>query len=131
VHHLKRRETISLSPAYESRSKGFTRCALVDADAGSVHMGVGLSRLEEGHVDTHVHSFEESFYVLEGEPVLYLDGSGIRLARGACGVVPVGDRLRIAERILLRGRHLVNRQVAVVRRGTSCADALSRPIQIV
>ena len=43
-----------------------------------------------GHVDEHVHSFEESFYVLDGAPVLYLDGRGVRLAPGACGVVPVG-----------------------------------------
>ena len=90
MHHLKRHETISLSPEYESRSKGFARCALVDADAGSVHMGVALSRLEDGFVDTHIHSFEESFYILEGEPALYLDGHGVVLPRGACGVVPVG-----------------------------------------
>lgn len=90
MHHLKRHETISLSPEQESRSRGFARCALVDADAGSVHMGLGLSRLEDGFVDTHIHSFEESFYILEGEPVLYLDGHGVALSRGACGVVPVG-----------------------------------------
>jgi quercetin dioxygenase-like cupin family protein len=53
-------------------------------------MGLGLCRLDEGHVDAHVHSFEESFFVLEGEPTLYLDGRGISLAPGACGVVPVG-----------------------------------------
>ena len=91
MHHLKRHETISLSPEHESRSRGFARCALVDADAGSVHMGLGLSRLEDGFVDTHIHSFEESFYILEGEPVLYLDGHGVALSRGACGVVPVGS----------------------------------------
>jgi quercetin dioxygenase-like cupin family protein len=90
MHHLRRRETIALTPEHRSRSKGFTRCALVDADAGSVHMGLGLARLEDGHVDTHVHSFEESFYVLEGEPVLYLGGHGVALGPGACGVVPVG-----------------------------------------
>jgi quercetin dioxygenase-like cupin family protein len=90
VHHLKRREEIVLAPEYESRSEGYARAALVDAAAGSVHMGLGLCRLEDGHVGTHVHSFEESFYVLEGEPVLYLDGHGIALVPGACGVVPVG-----------------------------------------
>jgi quercetin dioxygenase-like cupin family protein len=90
VHHLKRREEIVLAPEYESHSEGYVRSALVDAAAGSVHMGLGLCRLEDGHVATHVHSFEESFYVLEGEPVLYLDGHGIALVPGACGVVPVG-----------------------------------------
>jgi quercetin dioxygenase-like cupin family protein len=90
VHHVKRREEIVLAPEYESRSEGFTRCALVDGAAGSVHMGLGLCALDGGHVDTHVHSGEESFYVLEGEPVLYLDGRGYQLEPGACGVVPVG-----------------------------------------
>ena len=37
-----------------------------------------------------MHSFETGFYVLEGEPVLYLDGRGVQLEPGACGVVPVG-----------------------------------------
>ncbi len=44
----------------------------------------------DGALDTHVHSYEESFYVLEGQPVLYLDGRGVELKPGACGVVPVG-----------------------------------------
>jgi quercetin dioxygenase-like cupin family protein len=57
-----------------------------------VHLGFGLCRLEQGGVDSHLHSFEESFFVLAGEPVLYLDGQGIRLSPGACGVVPVGVR---------------------------------------
>jgi quercetin dioxygenase-like cupin family protein len=90
VHHVKRREDIVLATEYQSRSAGFTRCALVDDAAGSVHMGLGLCRLEHGQIDTHVHSHEESFYVLEGEPVLYLDGRGHQLLPGGCGVVPVG-----------------------------------------
>jgi quercetin dioxygenase-like cupin family protein len=90
VHHLKRRESIELISEHESRSEGFARCALVDGDSGSVHMGLGLCRLEDGYVDCHVQSCEESFYVLEGEPVLYLEGRGYQLAPGACGVVPVG-----------------------------------------
>jgi mannose-6-phosphate isomerase-like protein (cupin superfamily) len=87
---LKRRESIDPIAQQGPRCDGFARCALVDGDAGSVHMGLGYCRLEDGHVDEHVQSCEESFYVLEGEPVLYLDGRGYRLARGACGVVPVG-----------------------------------------
>jgi quercetin dioxygenase-like cupin family protein len=39
-----------------------------------------------------LHSFEESFYVLEGSPALVLDGRGYLLRPGACGVVPVGVR---------------------------------------
>ena len=90
MHHLKRREEIVFAAEYGSRSEGFARSALVDGASGSVHMGLGLCRLEDGHVEVHVHSFEESFYVLEGMPVLYLDGRGVVLRPGACGVVPVG-----------------------------------------
>jgi uncharacterized cupin superfamily protein len=39
--------------------------------------------LVDGHVDEHLHSFETSFYVLEGEPVLYLHGRGVQLKPGA------------------------------------------------
>ena len=49
-----------------------------------------LAELTDGWIDTHVHSREASFYVLEGSPVLYLDGAGIRLKEGACGAIPVG-----------------------------------------
>ncbi len=90
MHHLKRREATEFAPEYESSSEGFERAVLVDGSTGSVHMGLGLCRLEDGHVEGHVHSFEESFYVLEGEPTLYLEGRGVVLLPGACGVVPVG-----------------------------------------
>src|SRR5437016_4631122 len=90
MHHVKRREEIGLTPEYESWSASFSRSALVDETAGSVHLAFGLCRLEAGHVDAHLHSFEESFYVLDGEPILYLDGHGVTLQPGAGGVVPIG-----------------------------------------
>jgi quercetin dioxygenase-like cupin family protein len=93
VHHVLRAEEIRLRPGYSGASNGFARCPLVEAAAGSVHMGVGVCSLEaRGSIDEHLHSFEESFYVLEGSPVLVLDGRAYRLRRGACGVVPVGVR---------------------------------------
>jgi quercetin dioxygenase-like cupin family protein len=56
-------------------------------------MAVGLCSLEpRGSIDEHLHSFEESFYVLDGSPVLVLDSRAYRLLPGACGVVPVGVR---------------------------------------
>ena len=54
-------------------------------------MGLGLCALKAGGViNTHLHSFEESFYVLEGQPTLILDGDAYPLVPGACGLVPVG-----------------------------------------
>jgi quercetin dioxygenase-like cupin family protein len=91
MHHLRRSEDIQLGPAYPQNSKSFTRYALIDQSAGSVHMGLGLCALQQGGwIDAHVHSFEESFFVLEGEPTLVLNGRAHPLVAGACGVVPVG-----------------------------------------
>ena len=67
-----------------------TTCRLVGGALGSTHMALTLVSLEDGYVSTHLHSFETSFYVLEGEPVLYLDGRGVTLMPGACGCIPVG-----------------------------------------
>ena len=90
MHHYRHQTEITLSPEYVDNSHLFRRCALVDRGVGSVHMGLGLCALQAGgHVDSHVHSFEESFYVLEGEPTLVLDGRAYPLLPGACGVVPV------------------------------------------
>ena len=91
MHHLLRAEDIRLVPAYVGNSKSFSRCSLVDRTSGSVHMGLGLCALQaDGVIDTHLHSFEESFYILEGQPTLVLDGSAYPLLPGACGLVPVG-----------------------------------------
>jgi quercetin dioxygenase-like cupin family protein len=93
MHHVLRADEIHLRPAHPGSSRGFARSALVDRAAGSVHMGVGMCSLDvEGSVDEHLHSFEESFFVLEGSPLLVLDGRAYRLRPGGCGVVPVGVR---------------------------------------
>lgn len=90
MHHFLKATDIQLAPAYCDQSRGFRRAPLVDRGVGSVHMGLGLCGLQAGgHIDTHVHSFEESFFVLEGHPTLVLDGRAYPLMPGACGVVPV------------------------------------------
>ncbi len=89
-YRLVRREDIDLADALPGRSSGLTTCRLVDGTLGSTHMALTLVSLAEGHVDEHVHSFETSFYVLEGEPVLYLEARGVKLQPGACGAIPVG-----------------------------------------
>ena len=91
MHHMLRARDIKMAPDYVGHSKGYARCSVIDGAAGSVHMGVGLCELKAGgRVDSHLQSFEESFYVVEGEPVLILDGVGYPLAPGACGLIPVG-----------------------------------------
>ncbi len=89
-YRLVRREDVELAEALPGRSSGLTACRLVGGTVGSTHMALTLVSLVEGHVDAHVHSYETGFYVLEGEPLLYLDGRGVKLKPGACGLVPVG-----------------------------------------
>jgi len=89
-YRLVRREDIELADALPGRSSGLTTCRLVDGTLGSTHMALTLVSLADGHVDEHLHSYETSFYVLEGEPLLYLEGRGVKLVPGACGAVPVG-----------------------------------------
>jgi len=89
-YRLVRREDIELADALPGRSHGLTTCRLVGGTLGSTHMALTLVSLVDGHVDEHLHSYETSFYVLEGNPILYLEGRGVRLEPGACGAIPVG-----------------------------------------
>jgi|ERR1035437_417610 quercetin dioxygenase-like cupin family protein len=93
MHYLIRADAIRLVPAYTEQSGGFNRCSLIDRSCGAVHTGLGLCTLDPGgRINNHLHSFEESFFVLEGEPTLVLDGQGYRLTSGACGIIPLGLR---------------------------------------
>jgi quercetin dioxygenase-like cupin family protein len=92
MHLLLRREDVKLEPALPDHSAGLTRALLVGGHTGSTHTGLSLVELNDGHVDCHVHSFETTFYVLSGEPVLYLEDAAVRLNEGACGAIPVGAR---------------------------------------
>jgi quercetin dioxygenase-like cupin family protein len=75
---------------FVGRSSGYTADAVVAEETGSVQMGFRVSRLEPGgQVDTHVHSYEESFYVIEGEAVIDLPGASHRATTGDYGLFPV------------------------------------------
>ena len=101
-YRLVRREDVELADALPGRSSGLTHVPSRGGTLGSTHMALTLVSLVDGHVDEHLHSFETSFYVLEGEPVLYLEGRGVKLEPGACGAIPVGapHAFRSAERAL-------------------------------
>jgi quercetin dioxygenase-like cupin family protein len=90
MYVLLRREEIALAPALEDHSTGLTRAVLIGGHNGSTHTGLTLVELSDGSVDSHLHAFEGSFYVLSGEPVLYLGDTAVRLQPGACGAIPVG-----------------------------------------
>jgi quercetin dioxygenase-like cupin family protein len=91
AHHVARAGDIRPSPAYEGHSEGFARASVIDRSVGSVHTTLGFCELASGgSIELHAHSFEEQFYITEGEPVLILEARGYSLMPGACGVIPVG-----------------------------------------
>jgi quercetin dioxygenase-like cupin family protein len=70
---------------------GLEGWSVLDATTAAVHTGFGLSRLASGgSVPAHVHSYEESLYVLDGQVVVQTPGEAARLGPGDYGLIPVG-----------------------------------------
>jgi quercetin dioxygenase-like cupin family protein len=91
MHHFISAGEIRPTTAFPNESRGYRRFSLSDRDCGAVHSGWGLCELDAGgHLNQHLQSFEKSFFVLEGNPVLVLDNRAFRLAPGACGLIPIG-----------------------------------------
>ena len=60
---------------------------------GSVHMGVGVCFLDPGGaIEPHVHSFEESFYILEGTVAAQIGERSFTLGPGHFGLISTGLR---------------------------------------
>ncbi len=78
---------------YEERSIGFRRVSYVDQAIGSVHMGTGICYLGSGGViQPHLHSFEESFYILEGNVIAQIDDRNYALGPGDFGLISTSVR---------------------------------------
>jgi len=77
--------------ALGGRARGLRRATPVGRHVGAVHTGFALCELEPNRwVDTHVHSTEQSFYILTGNPSVVIDGRAYRLGPNECGLLPVG-----------------------------------------
>ncbi len=77
----------SLAPGAE----GVERWRGVGEADGAAHTDFGITRIQPGgRIPTHVHSFEESFHVLEGEVVLITPEATVHLMAGDYGVIPIG-----------------------------------------
>jgi quercetin dioxygenase-like cupin family protein len=92
-HIVKKLDDLELEvPAeFTDRSSGYTRDGVVAEAGGAVQMGFHVARLEPGgHVATHVHSFEESLYVVEGELTVDTTEGSYLLVPGDYGLIPLG-----------------------------------------
>ncbi|MDX1448112.1 MAG: cupin domain-containing protein [Acidimicrobiia bacterium] len=93
VHIVKHEDQLEfrVPPEFEGRSRGYVGDDVVDEAGGSTQTGFRVARLAAaGAVDAHVHSFEESFYVIEGELVIDTPEGSTRMVAGDYGLVPVG-----------------------------------------
>jgi len=76
---------------YRGHSSGFRRATYVERAMGSVHMGTGICFLEaDGAIQPHLHSFEESFYILEGNLIVQMGDRAYQLGPGNFGLISTG-----------------------------------------
>ena len=76
---------------FEGRSHGYSGAEVVDEPGGSTQMGFRMGRLDPGgEVATHVHSFEESLYVVDGVMTLDTPEGSYILVGGDYVLLPVG-----------------------------------------
>ena len=86
MHHFIRASDIRPTTAFSTESSGYRRASLSDRNCGAVHSGWGLCELDaKGFVNQHLQSFEKSFYVLEGSPVLILETARFAWLREPAG----------------------------------------------
>ncbi len=88
----KKTELVYQAPSeFEGRSTGYTADFVVDETHGSVQMGFRMARLDAGgKTDAHVHSFEESVYVIDGVLTVDTPEGSYELGNGDYGLFPVG-----------------------------------------
>jgi quercetin dioxygenase-like cupin family protein len=84
-------DTAQTPNGYQGHSSGFRRATFVDHTVGSVHMGTGICYLDpSGTVEPHLHSFEETFYILEGNVVVQIGDQSYLLGPGHYGLISTG-----------------------------------------
>jgi mannose-6-phosphate isomerase-like protein (cupin superfamily) len=90
-------ELVAPAAGWAGSATGYRRSTAVGEDTGAVHTGFVIGELDSGgFLPWHVHSYEESFYVVAGTIVVDTIEGSFRLSDGGYGVVPVGmpHRLR-------------------------------------
>ena len=92
--------TWGVPTSLEGHTKGFRRWTAVDESAGAVHTGFGIAEFDPGgRLDWHVHSYEESLYVIEGAITLFTSETAVLLRTGDYGLLPVGQAHALANNV--------------------------------
>jgi mannose-6-phosphate isomerase-like protein (cupin superfamily) len=90
-------ELVAPTTGWAVEATGYRRAIAVGEDDHAVHTGFVIAELASGgSIPWHVHSYEESCYVITGTAVVDTAEGSLRLREGGYGVVPVGmpHRLR-------------------------------------
>jgi mannose-6-phosphate isomerase-like protein (cupin superfamily) len=83
-------ELVAPTTGWASAATGYRRGMAVGEDDHAVHTGFMISELAAGgSIPWHVHSFEESFYVVDGTGVIDTAEGSFRVSEGGYGVVPI------------------------------------------
>jgi quercetin dioxygenase-like cupin family protein len=99
AHVVRRREEAEwIVPTFlEGHAKGVRRWSAVGEHEGAVHTGFGIVKFEPGaSVDWHVHSFEESVYVIEGGLTMHTSDVSVLLRPGDYGLIPIAQQHALA-----------------------------------
>jgi quercetin dioxygenase-like cupin family protein len=79
------------APHFVAAGDGLRSWSMLDENTPAVHTGFVLDELAPGgEVPARVQSFEESFFVLDGAPVLRTPEGAVALVPGDYGLLPVG-----------------------------------------
>ncbi|NNL47002.1 MAG: cupin domain-containing protein, partial [Acidimicrobiia bacterium] len=91
AHIVKTRSELhfSIPGEFADRSSGYSGDLVVSELGGAVQMGFRVARLEhDGYVATHVHSFEESLFVIDGTLVVDTPDGSHELVSGDYALFP-------------------------------------------
>lgn len=118
-----------VAPGFE----GVTQTTLVGADQGSVHQEVAIVEIAPGGmVPGHLHPYEESFFVLDGEALFAVNGETYALRPGDYGFAPVAAphawRNRSSAPVRLLQCAAPQPKQIGVGRGTYAATSLEPPV---
>lgn len=88
-----------LPKAFEKVSNGFSRWTIVNGETGSVHQEFNICEMQPGgSISSHLHSFEESVYVLEGELICETGDGAFALQPGDYGLFHVAAKHALRNR---------------------------------
>src|SRR5687767_7116877 len=84
--------TFEIPKAFAALSKGFRRWSIVNGETGSVHQEFNICELDPGGtIGAHIHTFEESIYILEGQLICETVDGTYSLEPGDYGVIYVSS----------------------------------------